>query len=170
MPTRVRIQNIKSWAHVTHFDTVFVLHWMPSMFPSGCTVDGWAREHQLCKGLWCLEAMLVAYCAVLVFARNHWRTDKCNNFNCGRCEDRRRCQWLHIGPWQRAGGHSNQTCSWGSGLCIGNCTGSEGHGNSEWPQVSEHFIFLINNTVKMCINTCCKFWSGYLSLPQKTIA
>lgn len=92
------------------------------------------------------------FSAALVFARYHWRVDKCHNVDSGRCEDGRRGQWFLLWPGQGAGGHCHQTRGGSAGFRVGNSAGSEGHSDPEQPQVSHHLVFLINNTAKLSIN------------------
>lgn len=106
-----------------------------------------------------------SYSALFVCARYHWRTDKRHHFNSRRCEDWRWCQWFHIRSWEGSGWHSNQTCCWSSGFCIRNCAGSEGHGDSERPQVSKCFILPVSYNVQCVLWYLLQFltWSSFLA-------
>lgn len=73
---------------------------------------------------------------VLFSARYHWWIDQRHHFNSGGCEDRRRCQRLHIWSWQGTGGHCDQASGRGPGFCIWNSPGSERHSHTQWSQVS----------------------------------
>jgi len=118
--------------HSCQFTAVDFFQWMSAVFHRQAL---WG-EHSC--------AVLLAYSAVLVCARYHWRTDERHHFNSRRCEDWRRCQWFHIRSWEGSGWHSNQTCRWSSGFCIRNRAGSEGHRDSERPQVSKCFVFPVS--------------------------
>lgn len=112
---------------------------------------------------------ILDFSAALVFARYHWRIDKCHNIDSGRCENRRRGQWFHIWPGEGAGGHCHQTRGGSSGFRVGNRAGSEGHCHPQRPQVSHQLIFLIHNAVKPCINAFCNSSADYLSSGKATI-
>lgn len=81
--------------------------------------------------------------AVSLLCRHHWRSDQCDNVNCGGSEDWGWCQWIFLRFGQGIGRHSDKTCGRSFGFCFRNGTNCQRHGQPKQQVFIQIFFFLL---------------------------